>query len=64
MKQCTKCLKNKSLDLFRKDLNTKDLFSSWCKECHKVATRISTSKNRSKRIQYDKAWKNNNKEKD
>ena len=61
MKICTKCKENKNLSDFRKDLCTRDQLSSWCKDCHREASRVSRKRN--KTIDYDKQWKQNNKEK-
>lgn len=61
MKTCTKCKEVKLLSDFRKDLNTKSLLSSWCKECHRVASKNSRAKNPTK--EYDRNWKQNNPDK-
>lgn len=60
-KVCKKCLKEKSIDSFRfrKD---RDRYISRCIECLRTDNRISCSKRRYKKAEYDRKYWNNNKE--
>ena len=57
-KKCTKCKTNKSLELFKKNNNSKDGFSSWCKECHCKSVCAYQKKNRDKANAANKKYKN------
>jgi|ERR1035437_5379666 hypothetical protein len=48
------------LTSFPKDLNTKSLLSSWCRDCHSESTRQWKSKNKDYSQNYDKEWKQDN----
>src|ERR1035437_8878345 len=67
MKSCTntncKQKNPQSLSEFRKDLDTKSLLSSWCKYCHRTASRQWRAKNKERQVDYDKDWKRKNPDK-
>jgi len=57
-KKCTVCCKNKEITDFHKKSTSKDGYRSNCKEC----SSIYTKKNKDKRKQYDKNYRDENRE--
>jgi hypothetical protein len=74
MKTCTKCKKELSVDLFRKDKTKKDGLSPSCKECKSKVDLVYTNKNKEKikkytelnkerKVEYDRLYRLENSEK-
>lgn len=60
MRTCTKCGESKSKTDFYKDSKSKDGFKFWCKVCSNSATKEWENKNKEKRREIKKRWRQNN----
>ena len=63
MKNCSKCLINKSFDDFYTLSNSKDGHSSVCKECKKRISKENYEKNPEKKLEYQRKYQEVNAEK-
>ena len=61
-KTCTKCRQVKSLADFYRSSRSKSGYDSRCKVCSKEATLLSRSKNSQHYLQYQRQWRNQNRE--
>lgn len=63
MKKCGRCKQQKSISEFYKDKAQKDGFCYDCKECRKIANKISQSKHLKRKWENTKKWRSLNQEK-
>ena len=62
MRVCNKCLKEKPLDLFRKDSRLISGRAARCKSCQSLYTKEYSSKNKEKVLEYNKDYRCKNSE--
>lgn len=63
MKFCSGCSKEKPLEEFHKNKNSKDGVGSMCKECARAKSRAWNAKNRERKKESGKKWHRENREK-
>lgn len=63
IKQCRKCLVNKRLEDFRKDPKYKSGYTARCIECCRKSERDYEKRNREKRVQKHREWRDSNRDK-
>lgn len=63
MKQCKRCLTDKEITLFNKDISRKDGYHCYCKQCAKETKQIAYAKNKQHYASKAKEWKEANPEK-
>ena len=62
MKKCNKCLIEKDISLFSRNIKNNDGLSNQCKECKKKASKIYRDNNKEKIRERNKKFNENNKE--
>ncbi len=62
-KKCKKCNKEKNIDLFRNQRNSKDSKFPWCTDCQDKESKNNYQKNKTRRLELVKNWQKQNPDK-
>ncbi len=63
MKKCSSCKIEKNIDDFYKNRTMKDGYSGCCKVCHKISLKKTIDKDHQRRLNNQKRYRENNREK-